>query len=172
MSTTIELRPATIDDLTLLQYWDTQPHVNSANPGEEWHWEYELTRDPDWREMLIAQLAGQPIGFVQIIDPAREESQYWGEVSGNLRAIDIWIGEAADLGKGYGSNIMTLAIQRCFNPPGVKAILIDPLASNTRAIRFYEKLGFTFLEQRTLAGHRCAVHRLDRDQYSPQLIVQ
>jgi aminoglycoside 6'-N-acetyltransferase len=34
------------------------------------------------------------IGFVQIIDPAREESHYWGDAPGGLRAIDIWIGEA------------------------------------------------------------------------------
>jgi RimJ/RimL family protein N-acetyltransferase len=74
---------------------------------------------------------GRPIGFVQIIDPAREESHYWGDCEPNLRAIDIWIGEADCLNKGYGTQMMRLAIERCFADPSVTAILIDPLASNT-----------------------------------------
>ena len=63
---------------------------------------------------MIAELDGRPIGFVQIIDPAREESHYWGDAPGGLRAIDIWVGEADDLGKGYGTEIMKLALVRCF----------------------------------------------------------
>jgi ribosomal protein S18 acetylase RimI-like enzyme len=63
-----------------------------------------------------------------------------------LRAIDIWIGEAADLGRGYGTRMMRHALERCFADPAVKAVLIDPLASNTRARRFYERLGFRCIE--------------------------
>ncbi|WP_308737902.1 GNAT family N-acetyltransferase [Nostoc sp. 'Peltigera membranacea cyanobiont' N6] len=90
---------------------------------------------------MIAQINGRPIGFVQIIDPAREESRYWGDVAPDLRAIDIWIGEETDLGKGYGTKMMQLALNRCFADPRVTTVLIDPLASNTRAHRFYERLG-------------------------------
>ena len=49
-----------------------------------------------------------------------------------------WIGEAADLGRGYGTQMMRLALDRCFAPPEVSAVIIDPLASNTRAIRSEE----------------------------------
>ncbi|WP_202951049.1 hypothetical protein [Fortiea contorta] len=45
----------------------------------------ELDRTPDWREQLIAEIAGRAIGFIQIIDPAREESHYWGDVPENFR---------------------------------------------------------------------------------------
>jgi aminoglycoside 6'-N-acetyltransferase len=54
----------------------------------------------------------------------------------DLRAIDLWIGEECDLGKGYGRKMMELAIARCFSDPFVKAILVDPLAENTHAHRF------------------------------------
>ena len=54
---------------------------------------------------------------IQIIDPALEESHYWGDVPENLRAIDIWIGEETDLGKGYGTQMMQLALARCFGVP-------------------------------------------------------
>jgi aminoglycoside 6'-N-acetyltransferase len=142
MQPDIILRHATIDDLTLLERWDTQQHVIDSDPDDDWDWSNELKRFPEWREQLIAELNGRPIGFVQIIDPAKEESHYWGDTEDHLRAIDIWIGESVDLGKGYGTVIMNLAIKRCFENIDVSAIVIDPLETNANAIRFYERIGF------------------------------
>jgi aminoglycoside 6'-N-acetyltransferase len=161
----ISLRKATIDDLGLLQWWDEQPHVTASDPDDDWHWETELHRTPPWREQLIATLQGRPIGFVQIIDPAAEESHYWGKVGEGLRAIDIWIGEAADLGKGYGTEMMRQAISRCFEDTAVTTILIDPLASNTRAHRFYERLGFIFLKPQRFGTDECYVYSLSRSNW-------
>jgi hypothetical protein len=87
-------------DLELLRRWDEQEHVVAADPNDDWAWEVELARHPDWRE--------------QLIDPRREETHYWGDVPANLRAIDIWIGDQADLGKGWGTSIMSAVIERCF----------------------------------------------------------
>ncbi|HEX7047783.1 MAG TPA: GNAT family N-acetyltransferase [Gammaproteobacteria bacterium] len=165
MKDKLTLRAATIDDLELLRRWDEQPHVIAADPNDDWGWETELKRFPEWREFLIAELGGRAIGFLQIIDPAREDSHYWGEVSPNLRAIDIWIGEARDLGKGYGSGMMQLALARCFAERDVEAVLIDPLAANTRAHRFYERLGFRFVERRQFGEDDCFVYRLDRSTW-------
>ena len=158
----LNLRPATIKDLDLLRQWDEEPHVVEADPNDDWGWEVELARSPDWREQLIAQIDGRSIGFIQIIDPALEDSHYWGEIEPNLRAIDIWIGAEADLGKGYGTQMMKLAIEKCFADPAVTAILIDPLASNTRSHRFYERLGFRFVEPRRFGDDDCFVYRLNR----------
>ncbi|MEO0854871.1 MAG: GNAT family N-acetyltransferase [Cyanobacteria bacterium J06648_11] len=158
----MKLRAATPEDLELLQHWDEQPHVIASDPSDDWEWEVELHRDPDWREQLIAELDDRPIGVLQIIDPAREDTHYWGNVPDNLRAIDIWIGEASDLGKGYGTQMMELAIARCFADPSVEAILVDPLASNTRAHRFYEKLGFRVSDRRFFGEEDCFMYRLAR----------
>lgn len=163
----MRLRPAGPADLALLQRWDEAPHVVASDPNDDWGWETELARSPDWREQLIAELDGRPIGFVQIIDPAREESHYWGACEANLRAVDIWLGEEADLGRGYGTIIMRLALQRCFADPAVTAVIIDPLASNTRARRFYERLGFRFVERRRFGADDCAVYRLERRDWNP-----
>ena len=175
---TIDLRPATPADLELLRHWDEQPYVIASDPNDDWNWEIELERTPEWREQLIAQiddtaflecptglyatLRERPIGFIQIIDPAREDSHYWGNVTENLRAIDIWIGEESDLSKGYGTQMMQLALARCFADPLVTAVLIDPLASNTRAHRFYERLGFQFVEFRQFGEDECFVYHLNR----------
>lgn len=164
----INLRPAGMNDLKLLQHWDRQPHVIAANPNDDWEWETELPRSPQWRELLIAELDGRPIGFVQIIDPALEESHYWGDIDEGYRAIDIWIGEADDHGKGYGTIMMRLAIDRCFANADVKAVLVDPLAANTQAHRFYERLGFRFVEERRFGRDDCFVYRLDRTNWNPK----
>ena len=161
----INLRPATLADLNLLRHWDEQPHVIASDPNDDWDWEVELARSPDWREQLIAEIDGRPIGFIQIIDPAQEDSHYWGHVEENLRAIDIWIGEEIDLGKGYGTQMMRLELARCFADPLVTAILVDPLASNTRVHRFYERLGFKFIEHRCFGDDECFVYRLNREDW-------
>lgn len=158
----IQLRTATIADLELLRYWDTKQHVIASDPDDDWDWEMELNRDPDWREQLVAELDGKPIGFIQIIDPYHEETHYWGEVAEHKRAIDIWIGEEGNLNKGYGTEMMHLAINRCFDHAKVSGILIDPLKTNIKAHRFYERLGFKFIEERVFNETACYVYELKR----------
>lgn len=163
MSGVLTFRPATLADLALLQRWDEAPHVVESDPNDDWGWAQELARSPDWREQWIAELDGVPFGFLQIIDPLREDSHYWGEdVAPDLRALDIWIGEAAYLGRGLGTAMMRWAIDRCFADPAVTAILIDPLASNLRARRFYERLGFRIVGPRRFGLDECMVYRLER----------
>jgi aminoglycoside 6'-N-acetyltransferase len=102
---------------------------------------------------------------VQIIDPANEETHYWGDIEQNIRGIDIWIGEETDLGKGYGTEMMKLAIAECFMKPIVKAIIIDPLVKNTKAIKLYKKLGFTFVENRFFDKDYCTILKLNRSKF-------
>ncbi len=157
-------RKATPRDISLLRHWGEQPHVLTSDPNSDWEWEAELLVDADWREQLIYEIDGRPVGFVQIMDPAGDPDRYWGEVKENLRAIDIWIGLASDLGQGHGSEMMRLALERCFADPEVAAVLIDPLASNTRAHRFYRKHGFEFVEERWFGPDHCFVFRKGRPQ--------
>lgn len=159
----IKLRPATINDLALVKYWDTKQHVIDCDPDDEWNWETELGRNPEWREQLVAEWQEVPVGFIQIIDPYLEETHYWAAVGPNKRAIDIWIGEESNLNKGYGTSMMKLAIQRCFQYLAVDGILVDPLKANSKAHRFYERLGFEFVEERVFDGTPCYVFELKRE---------
>jgi aminoglycoside 6'-N-acetyltransferase len=165
MLSRVTLRQATPEDAATLKHWDSQPHVIASDPHDDWDWDIELTRTPGWRDQLIAEAEGRAVGFIQIIDPLLEESHYWGQVSPNLRAIDIWIGKEEDLGKGYGTEMMKLAIRKCFADKAVEAILIDPLESNVRAIQFYERLGFQFVERRRFGEDDCVVMILRRTSY-------
>lgn len=163
----LAFRPATPSDRALLEGWDETPHVRAALGADDgWDWARELAEPGDWREMLIVELDGTPIAFLQIMDPAREPSRYWGEQPPGTRALDIWIGEAWALNRGHGTRIMGRALARCFADASVRTILIDPLEGNTGARRFYERLGFRPLGPRRLGGaDGCIVYRLTRDDW-------
>lgn len=163
--TMLKLRKANIKDLTILKAWDAEEHIRENIPDEYWNWEYELPRESEWREYLIAEVDGRPIGFIQIIDPKEEETHYWGEIEANKRAIDIWIGEKDYLNKGYGTQMMQQALDRCFLNPDVTEVLIDPLESNQKGIRFYQRMGFRFLETRLFGKDICAVHFIGRGDW-------
>ena len=180
----VQMRQATIEDLELLLKWDEEDYLQDEEKfGDaeynEWNWEKELSRPMvDWRDILIAEYEGRPIGVVQVIDPSREESCYWGNdgkntdyiaefCKPNYRAIDIWIGEPDCLGKGLGTLMMQQTLQDyCFADPDVTAVLVDPMATHPDAIRFYqEKCGFEPIGLRQFGPDECLVHKLDRSKW-------
>jgi len=164
-------------DASLLERWSRQPHVIVAttdDPAAERAfegavWAEELAAQSDASRYWIAELGERAIGAMQISDPELEPTHYWGEVAANQRAIDIWIGEPDALGQGYGEQMMRLALRHCFEQPAVTAILIDPLASNTRSHRFYERLGFERVERRAFGDDDCIVYRLTREAWCARL---
>ena len=111
----VELRLMRVDDVGLLARWDDDADVAAAlgGRGADWYdWPAELVRDVPWRELLIAEADGRPIGFVQLIDAGEEESHYWGDVEPRTWALDIWIGSPGDRGRGLGAQAMRAAIAR------------------------------------------------------------
>jgi len=154
-----------IDDVALIEAWDRDLAVRSALGGPAmvwWDWEAELERDVAWRELLIAVDDGRPVGFVQLTDAHDEETHYWGDVEPGTWALDIWIGSAADRGRGLGRLMMDAATEQCFVRHDATTILIDPLVTNTSAVGFYERYGFETVGERDVDGDRCLVMRLDR----------
>jgi aminoglycoside 6'-N-acetyltransferase len=169
----LQLRRATLDDVPVLERWDTDPDVISATTDDEdierafggLDWREQIAGDSDVSFHLIAEVDGRPVGAMQICDPHREPAHYWGEIEPNLRAIDIWIGDEADRNQGYGREMMRQAHQLCFADPRVTAIMIDPLASNTRAIAFYRRLGYVAVERRFFGEDDCLVMTLPREAW-------
>ena len=169
----IRLRPAEPADAALLHAWDREPHVIKAvtdDPTAEEafidaDWEQEISDQSPVSYFLIGEENGRPVGAMQVIDPHLEPTRYWGEIEPNLRALDIWLGPADALGRGIGTAMMAQAIDACFADPVVTAIVIDPLASNGEAHRFYQRLGFRPVERRLFGPDDCLVHRLERAQW-------
>jgi aminoglycoside 6'-N-acetyltransferase len=169
MKQPVRLRKASLADLSLLRDWDRKAHVAAASGADEpYDWKSELPRDVDWREFLIAEIDGDPIGFIQIIDPAIEETHYWGAIEPNLAGHRHMDRARRESRRGFGTQMMQLALERCFAVPAVDAVLLDPLASNVRAHRFYERLGFRAVERRTFGSDDCIVYRLGREDWEAE----
>ncbi len=169
----VSLRAATVHDAPLLHQWDLDPDVIGATTSEpdahvafgglDWH--EELRAQSPVSYYLIAEADGRAIGAMQVCDPREEPTHYWGDVRPNLRAVDIWIGAPGDRGRGFGAHMMRLAHTNCFADAAVDAIVIDPLVTNTRALRFYERLGYRRLHERMFGDDRCLVMQLTREQF-------
>ncbi len=170
---TVRLRRATLADAPMLARWDREPHVIACSSDDEeaevafggQDWIEEIKAGSDLSFHLIAEVDGRPVGVMQVCDPHLEPTHYWGEIEPGLRAIDIWIGPADALNRGYGTRMMTLAIDDCFADPAVDAIVIDPLNTNTDAHRFYRRLGFQVVGRRMFDEDDCLVMRLERSDW-------
>ena len=160
----IALRGATADDVPTLKTWDLDEAVGySGGEDDNYDWDYEIPRSVNWREFLIAEVDSVPIGMVVIIDALQEESHYWGDnAPQNSWAIDIWIGVEEFRSKGFGTEMMKKALERCFDNHDASCVLIDPLQSNHRAIAFYRRLGFREVEPRRFGNDDCLVMFIGR----------
>jgi len=166
----IKLRPATVDDVPILETRDHDPDVISATTDDDdaeqafgdHDWKTEIRQQTADSYFLIAECDGEPIGAMQIIDPHTEPTHYWGAIPAHLRAIDLWIGAPEQRGRGHGTTMMQLAHARCVADRTVTAIVIDPLASNERAIAFYRRLGYQPVGRQMFGQDDCHVHRLER----------
>lgn len=170
MNDPLRLRPATREDAVVLRRWASAPHLLGSLGEDDWQWETALASARPAHRPFIAEVQGQPIGFLEILDPALDPEQYWGDLMPGHRAIDLWIGEPAFLGRGFGREMMSQALGICFSDPGVHTVLVDPLASNTDSHRFYERCGFRPVGERWFFGDRCCVHALERECWGAQLL--
>ncbi len=84
----------------------------------------------------------QPIGYIQLYN-AYDFSRGTPLVGlpGSLSAFDLFIGEASQLGKGYGSKALELFLKQ-YSDPTFGAAFADPDDNNTHAIKAYHKAGF------------------------------
>ena len=79
----LSIRNATIEDIDQLYKWDEKPHVQasistSGTQSFDVDWKDELSPRTDGTELFIAEAGGVAIGAMQIIDPAKERTHYWG----------------------------------------------------------------------------------------------
>jgi RimJ/RimL family protein N-acetyltransferase len=144
--------------LLLLLDWLEKPHVK-AWWDQDVTWTIELVaenygsyvdgyklengiRKPLWA--YIACVSNKPVGYIQLYnahDYPRDDGLSLDHLPKSLGAIDIFIGEEAYVGKGYGSAILTQFMEEYVDPQ-FDACFVDPDLDNVQAIRAYENAGF------------------------------
>jgi AacA4 family aminoglycoside N(6')-acetyltransferase len=146
----LSLRLMTEHDFPLLHAWLNQPHV------ARWWGEERPTLESvrsqyapgvlaeDGVTPYIALLGDTPFGFAQSYVVAGAGDGWWeDETDPGARGIDQAIGEPRLTGRGLGTRLAKALVARLFEDPAVTKVQVDPATTNVRAIRCYEKAGFT-----------------------------
>lgn len=81
-----------------------------------------------------------PIGYLQFYEISEQERELYGYVDGSVLGMDQFIGEPEFWNRGLGQQVIG-AMTSCLLVHADRLVM-DPLATNGRAIRCYEKCGF------------------------------
>jgi RimJ/RimL family protein N-acetyltransferase len=137
----VYLRPVEKDDLRQLYIWNNDPELRGLT-GEVFPTSHASLEE--------FQAKGQSdVSRVWFGIVLQENDQLIGE-AGLLRMFPAWrtadlsiiIGDKEAWNKGYGSDGMELLLDYAFGYLNYHRIAIGVVGSNTRALRFYEKVGF------------------------------
>jgi aminoglycoside 6'-N-acetyltransferase len=146
-------RPLNESDLPRIAEWLASPHVAAWWDDPSGVQEIAEHIDSVSVEPFIIELDGRPIGYLQCYDPHLEDDHpYQDQPTGTL-GIDQFIGEEALVGIGHGSRLIAEFVEQLFED-GAPRVVTDPDPANARAIRAYEKAGFTPIgERNSIYGH-------------------
>lgn len=156
----LQLRALELSDSSTLVRWLSDPEVLTYYEGRDRPHDSALVQEhffdhQDNMSSYIMEHKGTDIGYIQIYPLDEEEAQIYGYEghSAGLYGMDQFIGETEYWNQGIGSQLITAVVKHLVEKRGASKIVLDPQAWNTRAIRVYEKCGFTkkkYLEKHEL----------------------
>lgn len=138
----ITLRDVRKSDFPLLSQWTKDPflaylvdikHPLPVDYLKKWHEDYKK----DFTKRIFAitlSRSGRHIGIIGISDYTNREH------GGHLT---MFIGDAADRGKGYAREAMLLFLDHCFNVWQMNRVFLIVDSDNTPAIKLYEYCGMS-----------------------------
>lgn len=146
----VTLRLLSEQDLPLLHQWLNRPHVVPWWGGEQ----------PTLAEVrvkylprilaaervtpYIGLLNGEPFAYAQSYIAMGSGDGWWPDLTDpGVRGIDQTIGEPHLLDQGLGTALVKALVHQLFSDPAVTLVQTDPAPNNHRAIRCYEKAGFS-----------------------------
>lgn len=132
------LRPVLPGDLPRMQTWDHDP-VIAALMGRK----YDGISAQEWYETIRTERHSRAWAIVTPEDRLIGEVELvhlnWRAGTAELR---ICIGEKDCWSQGFGSDAMRTALRAAFDLYGLRSVYLRVFATNSRALRVYERLGF------------------------------
>lgn len=162
---TYDFRRATAADLPMIGRWLETPEVRTwwidaagqpSDPIDE-----EDLNDPHVC-MWIVVCGDRPFAFIQDYDPHAWPGHHFGYLPPGSRGIDQFIGEPDMIGRGHGSAFIREHVAALITS-GAPVVGTDPSPGNVRAIRAYEKAGFTRHQERQTQWGHCLLMMLHAD---------
>jgi aminoglycoside 6'-N-acetyltransferase len=147
----ISFEPVQHHHLPLLEAWMQKPHWREwwGDPAIELGYVVDMIEGRDSSKPFIFSLDGVAAGYIQYWFIGLHQTEEWAkdnpwlmELPSDAVGVDLSIGEAESLSKGIGSAVLRQFVEGLYDK-GYKNIVIDPDPLNIRAVRAYEKAGFT-----------------------------
>ncbi|WP_026692073.1 GNAT family N-acetyltransferase [Peribacillus kribbensis] len=135
-------------DIPLLAKWLSDPAVLEFYEGRDNSFDYERVRNVFFKgeeeeRKCMVEYEGQEIGYIQFYPLDKETRALYGYREGVVFGIDQFIGEPSYWNQGIGTLLVRSMVQFLVEQENADRVVMDPRAGNSRAIRCYEKCGFT-----------------------------
>ena len=129
-------------DLPLIRRWLETPEVTRwwGEPDQQYTLVSGDLAHPDMDQFIVA-VDGRPFAYLQCYAVSAWD-QGFGPQPPTTRGIDQFIGEPGMIGCGHGSKFIRQFVDELLKK-GTPRVVTDPSPTNDRAIRAYEKAGFT-----------------------------
>ncbi|MFN0193184.1 MAG: GNAT family N-acetyltransferase [Aestuariivirga sp.] len=146
----ISFEPVQQQHLPLLEVWLQKPHWREwwDDPQTELGYIVNMIEGRDSTKPFIFSFDGVPVGYIQYWFIGPHQTKEWVkdnpwlmELPSDAVGVDLSIGEAQNLSKGFGSEVLRQFVDGLYGK-GYETIVIDPDPLNFRAVRAYEKAGF------------------------------
>lgn len=144
-------------DLLNLHRWLNTPHVIATYEKKPSTLEEVINKyhtrvtgeDPTIGFIILCD--NKPIGYIQKYNIS-DDPELVKHVKGKSVGVDLFIGDPLYVHKGLGVHILQAFLKsHVFSEASIESCIVDPLVTNTPAIRAYEKSGFKHLK--TIADH-------------------
>jgi RimJ/RimL family protein N-acetyltransferase len=147
----IRFRAVEKEDLPKFVSWLNDPEVRH---GLLLHNPLSQSEEEGWYEKMLTRPVDQHVMVIEVRLPGGEDDNPAWKMIGSLAFDKIdWRVRAAEFGieigdkdfwnKGYGTEAVRLLVQHGFNTLNLNRIFLHVFETNPRAIRVYEKAGFT-----------------------------
>jgi len=151
---------------SLVHSWLHQPHVAEWFYGQGLentlnHLDVFISQGSSFFQYWLAFDQNHPFAFLitSSVNKPNDAISRWCEEEGSAITLDLLIGDLHYLGKGLSTRLIKEFLSSQF--PDVTEVLIDPEASNTRAVHVYQKAGFKILGE-FIPSHSPHLHYMMR----------
>ncbi len=134
--------------LPLLRRWLREPHVRRWWGDPDANLRESLQRPQGGGHAVIA-IDGAPVGYICWQPYRREDLEILGEsdIAEGSIDVDLMIGEVAHVGEGAGPRALEILVEELRGDASVPLVGVCTSVENTRAIRAFEKVGFSRLRE-------------------------
>lgn len=144
------VRELEIKDGPLLAKWLSDPRVLEFYEGRDNPFDLEKVNQTFYQRengvvRCIVEFENVEIGYIQfyLVDDEERELYGYDEVPDRIYGMDQFIGEPEYWNRGIGTALVSSMVEYLLEQKQADRVVMDPQTWNERAIKCYEKCGFT-----------------------------